>query len=188
MTGPVSIWRRHFMATSAASGLALTAWPAGAEERTVLVAYFSRSGNTRVIAGQIARAQKADRFEIEPVTPYPEDYLSTVDQAHGERDRGFRPPLKSTIANLARYRTIYLGFPIWGMTAPPVIRAFLAAHDLKGKTLIPFITHGGYGIGDSLKVVAAHAPGARLRDNGLVMQADQERQTLERVTKWLTAG
>jgi len=66
-----------------------------------------------------------------------------------------------------------------------VIRAFLAAHDFKGQTIIPFITHGGYGIGNSLTVLAADILGGRLLDCGLVMQADQERQTLERITSWL---
>ena len=77
--------------------------------------------------------------------------------------------------DMAGYTTIFLGFSIWGMTAPPVIRAFLAAHALEGKTIISFITHGDYGTGESLSVLAAHAPGARLPDAGLVMQADQER-------------
>jgi FMN-dependent NADH-azoreductase len=124
-------------------------------------------------------------FEIEPERPYPEDYFQTVEQARRERDTGFRPALKGKLINLDGYDVVYLGFPIWGETAPPVIRSFLASHKLLGKTLIPFITHGGYGVGDSQKVVAAHAQGARLLDAALVMQADQERQTVERVTRWL---
>jgi hypothetical protein len=70
------------------------------------------------------------------------------------------------------------------MTAPAVIRSFLSRHDLSGKTLVPFITHGGYGLGQSLSVVAEHAPRARLLE-GFSMQADQERETLSRVTRWL---
>jgi flavodoxin len=151
----------------------------------VLVAYFSRSGNTRVIAGQIRRALGSALFEIQPATPYPEDYVETVEQARRERDNGDKPRLKAEVPNMAEYRTVFLGFPIWGETAPPLIRSFLSSHDLSGKTLIPFITHGGYGAGNSLSVVAAHAPRARLLDAGLIMQADQERQTLERVTRWL---
>jgi flavodoxin len=143
------------------------------------------SGNTRVIAGKIRRAQGAALFEIQPARPYPEDYFETVEQARRERDAGVKPALAALVPDMASYRTIYLGFPIWGETAPPVIRSFLSAHDLSGKTLIPFITHGGYGAGNSLSVVTAHARGARILDAGLVMQADQERQTLERVTGWL---
>jgi flavodoxin len=151
----------------------------------ILVACFTRSGNTRVVAGQIQRAVGATLFEIETARPYPLDYQQTVDQARRERDAGQRPALKADVPGLARFHTIYLGFPIWGETAPPPIRSFLARHDLKGKTLIPFITHGGYGPGNSLAVLAAHAPGARLVDGGFVMQDTQEKQTLERVSDWL---
>jgi flavodoxin len=102
------------------------------QARMVLVAYFSRSGNTRVIAGQIHHTRDAVLFEIQPARPYPEDYLETVEQARRERDRGYRPPLQAPVPEFARYQTIFFGFPIWGGTVPPVIRAFLAAHHFKG--------------------------------------------------------
>jgi flavodoxin len=152
---------------------------------STLVAYLSRSGNTRLVAGQIARAANADLFEIETLQPYPEDYWQTVDQAKRESDAGIEPPLKSTVARMESYRTVFLGFPIWGMTAPPPIRSFLTEHDLAGKTVVPFITHGGYGTGASLTVVSQRARGARVVE-AFVMQADQERDTLERVTRWLS--
>ena len=151
---------------------------------SILVAYFSRSGNTRVVAGLIHRALGTDLFEIRPAMPYPEDYLEQVKQATQERDRGFEPPLAATVPNIAGYQTIYLGFPIWGETAPAIIRSFLKKHDLAGKTLIPFITHGGYGLGNSQSVLATHAPRARLQ-RGFSMQADQERQTMNAVNDWL---
>lgn len=151
---------------------------------SILVAYFSRTGNTRVVAGLIHRALGADMFEIRPATPYPDDYLTTVEQARLERDRGVEPALEAKVPDIARHTTVFLGFPIWGETAPPIIRSFLSAHDLSGKTLVPFITHGGYGLGDSESVVARHAPRAMLRP-GFSMQADQERQTMDRVNSWL---
>ncbi|MEO9786261.1 MAG: flavodoxin [Aurantimonas coralicida] len=150
----------------------------------VLVAYFSRSGNTRVIAGQIRRATEADEFEIRPRRPYPADYEETVAQSHRERDSGFEPELESSVSDLSRYETIYLGFPIWSGTAPPVIRSFLSQHDLSGKTVLPFITHGGYGLGNSEALLAEHAEGARLA-KAFALEADQERRTLEEVTDWL---
>lgn len=149
-----------------------------------LVAYFSRSGNTRVVAGLIQRARGTDLFEIRPATPYPEDYLETVEQARKERDSGYEPALEAKVSNMADYDTVFLGFPIWGETTPPLIRSFLSAHDLSGKTLIPFVTHGGYGLGNSQSVFARHAPKARLL-KGFVMEMDQERRTMERVTSWL---
>jgi len=161
------------------------AQPAASGSRT-LVAYFSRTGNTRVIARQIRRARDADFFEIRPTEPYPEDYEDTVAQAHRERDAGYEPPLRDTVSGIAAYDTVFLGLPIWGGTAPPVIRSFLTAHDLSGKTLVPFITHGGYGRGRSMQVIQSHAPRSRIQ-RGFTMEADQERRTLETVTRWLRA-
>ena len=186
-TGPINTARRAIISASALLPLAASAAP-GAAPRSAgktLVAYFSRTGNTRVIAGQIHRAWGTDLFEIQPATPYPEDYEQTVAQAQRERDRGFEPPLQAKVENMADYATVFLGFPIWGETAPPVIRSFLTSHDLTGKALIPFITHGGYGLGDSLAVLAAHAPRSRLHKLALSMEADQERRTLSRVGDWL---
>ncbi|GAB3056663.1 flavodoxin [Stenotrophomonas tumulicola] len=157
---------------------------AGQSSARMLVAYFSRSGNTRVIAGVIHRGMQSDLFEIQPATDYPADYLETVAQAREERDSAIEPVLRATIADIARYDTVYLGFPIWGETAPPVIRSLLSRHDMSGKTIVPFITHGGYGIGNSLRVLASHAPKARILE-AFTMQADQERKTMESVNAWL---
>ena len=71
-----------------------------------------------------------------------------------------------------------------GDTAPSVLRSFLARHDLSGKTLIPFITHGGYGLAIASRTIRAHAPDALLVE-GLAMEADQERRTVETVADWL---
>lgn len=149
-----------------------------------LVAYFSRSGNTRVIAGLIHRSMPSDLFEILPAKDYPADYLETVAQARQERDDGVEPALRAGIADIARYDTVYLGFPIWGETAPPIIRTLLSRHDMSGKTIVPFITHGGYGVGGSLRVLASHASTARILE-AFTMQADQERRTMETVNAWL---
>lgn len=185
MTTPPSTSRRSVLLTSVLLPLGASALAAPSSTGKTLVAYFSRTGNTRVIAGQIHRARGATLFEIKPAAPYPEDYEETVAQARQERDSGFEPALQARVVDMASYATVFLGFPIWGETAPPVIRSFLSSHDLAGKTLIPFMTHGGYGLGSSVAVLAAHAPQARLLDIGLSMEADQERRTLNRVTEWL---
>lgn len=181
-------FRRALLLSSVGGGVAEAArgTPAHATPGTgqVLIAYLSRSGNTRVVAGQIARAQTVDVFEIQTAHPYPEDYRQTVEQAARETEAGFEPPLKAAVVGMERYQMVFLGFPIWGMTAPPPIRSFLRRHDLAGKTIVPFITHGGYGTGRSLSVLAQLAPRTRIAD-AFVMQSDQERDTLERVTHWL---
>jgi flavodoxin len=177
-----TLWPLAAGTSACAQGSNIQAQP-GAK---TLVAYFTRSGNTRVIAGTVQRALGAELFEIEPARAYPEDYEATVAQARDERDRGVEPALARKVADLVRYDTIFLGFPIWGETAPPVIRSFLRAHDLRGKTLRPFITHGGYGVGNSLAVLTSLAPGARI-EPPFVMEADQERRTMTQVRNWLGA-
>ena len=138
-------------------------------------------------ARKIRRGLAADLFEIRTAEPYPEDYEETVRQAEREREAGFEPALADTVPDFGRYEAVFLGFPIWGMTAPPVIRSFLSSHDLSGKTVVPFITHGGYGLGESLAVLAEGAPGARLLEP-FSMEADQEREVLAQETDWLGGG
>jgi flavodoxin len=186
---PPDLSRRVLLASLA--GLPLTGAagaaddvPSAGNRSRILVAFFSRSGNTRVIAGLIQRALRADLFEIVPATPYPADYLQTVEQATRERSRDFAPPLASALPDVNAYDTVYLGFPIWGETAPPVIRSFLKAHDLAGKNLVPFITHGGYGAGRSHALLRSQTPKARMQ-TGFLLQADQERQSMNAVNAWL---
>jgi flavodoxin len=186
-----NVSRRAALTGPAALLLASSASACDAEEKSgtrprskTLVAFFSRSGNTRVIAGQLHRALGTDLFEIQPAQPYPEDYEEQVAQAGGESASGFEPPLKASVPTIAGYDSLFLGFPIWGMTAPPIIRAFLSTHDLSGKTIRPFITHGGYGLGDSISAVRSHAPRSKVLD-AFSMEADQEKRTLSQVTNWL---
>lgn len=193
VASPSALSRRDMLAAMAGIPVGSAAAESAEDDETKrkssvpLVAYFSRSGNTRVVAGLIQRGLGADLFEIRPAIPYPEDYLETVEKARDERDRGFEPKLAAGVSSIATYDTLYLGFPIWGETAPPVIRSFLKSHDVTGKTLIPFITHGGYGLGSSRAVLASHAPGALLMP-GFSMQDKQERQTMAAVNSWLRAS
>ena len=167
--------------------LSLAAAPAAGQSATgsrTLVAFLSRSGNTRVIAGQLQRRFGADLFEIRAAEPYPADYEETVARAQRERDAGATPPLAEQVADIGGYETVFLGFPIWGMALPAPVRTFLVTHDLSGKTLVPFITHGGYGTGEAPGTVAELAPQARIV-TPFVLEADQERATLNSVSAWL---
>ncbi|MDO3385624.1 flavodoxin [Gilvimarinus sp. SDUM040013] len=154
-------------------------------QSTTLIAYFTRSGNTRVVAEQLARKLNANMFVIAPATPYPADYEANVEQARRERDAGYQPPLKQRVPGFSGYERVFIGFPIWGMTAPPVIRSFLAQHDLTDKTLVPFITHGKYGLGDSVTVLKQLAPRATILD-AYSQECDQERDTMNQVNSWLS--
>ena len=192
MRQPTTLSRRESLASvlsvGLCAGLASVADGAQAQQvgscSRVLVVCFSRSGNTRLVAGHVRRTLNADLFEIQPAKPYPEDYEATVRQAERELSTGFEPPLRETVADIGSYETIFLGFPIWGTTAPPVIRSFLSRYDLAGKTIFPLITHRGYGTGESLSVVSRLAPKAHLRES-FTLQMDQEREIQRRVASWL---
>lgn len=190
MHGSPAFSRRAMLTAPGIAAFAATAaCGQGGEQGAVssgraLVACLTRSGNTWVIAGTLHRALQADLFTIRPARPYPADYEAHVAQAARETASGYEPSLAERVADIRRYDEIFLGFPIWGETAPPPIRSFLKAHDLRGKVLRPFITHGGYGVGHSLSVLASHAPGARI-EAPFVMEADQERRTLNQVNSWL---
>ncbi len=185
------VTRRQSLTIGLGTSLGLLAARADAQQTDgrsrALVAFFTRTGNTKLIANTVRRGIDADLFEIQPAEAYPDDYEATVAQAEREKQSGYEPQLKELVAKIDAYDRVYLGFPVWGQTAPTVIKSFLSKHDLSGKSLIPLITHGGYGAGDSLAVLGRLAPQSRL-GKPFVIQMDQERAILREVTNWLKAG
>jgi flavodoxin len=118
--------------------------------KKVLVVYFSHSGNTRKAANQIQKSVSGDIFEIQPVNPYPDDYNTVVEQAKRELNADYRPLLKKKINNITDYDIIFIGYPNWWGTFPMPVKSFLLENDLSGKTIIPFCTHEGSGLGRSV--------------------------------------
>lgn len=169
----------------AAAGIAASAGALSAQDRgRSLVVFLSRSGNTRVLAGALSRRFGAERVELRPREPWPDDYEEMVAWATRMRAQEGALPLAEPLPAMESYRTVFLGFPIWGMDLPAVTASFLRGHDLAGKTVVPFVTHGGYGTGDALQTAQALAPNARFRDP-FVLRCDQERDTLRRLDEWL---
>ena len=119
-----------------------------------LVAYFSASGSTRKLAKTMAEILGADTYEIKPTTPYTGRDLnwnnaqsrSSVEMA----DIKTRPELADKAAQIDKYDTIFLGFPIWWYVAPHIVNSFLESYDFSGKTIVVFATSGGSGFGDTL--------------------------------------
>ncbi len=128
--------------------------------RSILVAYYSHSSNTRGIAELIQRETGGTLFEIQPEVAYPTAYNTVVEQAKREIQAGFRPPLRAGLDQLQSYDTILIGTPNWWSTIAPPVATFLAGQDLAGKTVAPFCTHGGGGAGHIARDVAALCPGA----------------------------
>ena len=121
----------------------------------VLVAYFSASGVTRKVAEEIAKAEQAELFEILPEVPYSAKDLDWKDKQSRStlemQDSGCRPPIAGQVENMAQYDVVFVGFPIWWGREPSVVDTFLDTHNFTGKTIVPFCTSGGSGIGETAK-------------------------------------
>lgn len=150
----------------------------------ILIAYFSWSGNTRGIAETIHQRVGGDIFEIVPANPYPTSYRTCVDLAAQELRDQSRPPLATRVEDMDRYDVIFLGYPNWWASIPMPVATFLEAYDFSGKTIIPFCSHGGGNLGESISAIEKLAPQSTLSDalairsgGGSVLQRD--------ISEWL---
>ena len=119
-----------------------------------LVAYFSASGTTKKVAERLAKAAGADLFEIRPAIPYTSADLNWMDKKSRSsvemNDPDSRPEIAETIPNMVDYDTVFIAFPIWWYVAPHIIHTFVESYDFSGKTLVPFATSGGSGMGKTV--------------------------------------
>ena len=136
-----------------------------------LVAYFSASGITAKVAKQIAAENNADLFEIKPTTPYTPADLDWRDKQSRStiemNDKASRPEMVGKVETMDQYDTVYVGFPVWWYVAPHIINTFIEAHNLEGKTIIPFATSGGSTIDGSVKDLRASYPTLKFEDGKL---------------------
>ncbi|EDM37957.1 Flavodoxin [Pedobacter sp. BAL39] len=165
--------------------------------KNILIVYLSRTNNTKAIAELIQKEVGGKMVSLELQQPYPENYQAIVDQVAKENADGFLPPLKTKIDSIENFDVIFLGFPTWGMQLPPPMKSFLRQYDLKGKTLVPFNTNAGFGIGSTFQTVKELAPssnilegfsmqGGKERDGVyLVIQGEKEKQAKAEIIKWL---
>lgn len=145
-----------------AIGQVMASGGANRTRTNILILYLTRTRNTRAVAEIIHQEVGGTVVEVEPATPYPEDYDAIVAQVDEENESGYAPPLESNIENVQDYDTVFFGFPTWDMQLPPPMKSFLNKHDLSGKTIIPFNTNGGYGAGSSFQTVADLCPDSRI--------------------------
>lgn len=162
-----------------------------------MIIYLSRTKNTKAVAEIIRKEAGGDLVALELVTPYPDHYQTTVNQVAKENETGYLPPLKTKIDSMDKYDIVFVGFPTWGMQLPPPMKSFLKQYDLEGKTVVPFNTNGGYGIGSSFETVKQLCPRSKVpegfstkggveRDGILfVMEGDKEKQVQADVQHWL---
>lgn len=121
----------------------------------VLVAYFSATGTTKTLAEYAADAMAADLYEIIPEETYTDEDLDYGnDQSRSSlemNDPDARPSISGSVENMEQYDIIFLGYPIWWGDSPRIIASFVESYDFSGKTIVPFCTSGGSGIGSSAK-------------------------------------
>lgn len=152
--------------------------------KKALVAYFSWSGNTRLLAEQIAGAAGADTYEIVPAKAYPSNYSACVTQARREKQGVEKPALKGTLPDLKEYDVIFVGFPNWLGTMPMPVVTFLDKVSLKGKTVIPFITHGGGGRQQCFTDFRKMTGGATIIE-GPVLEGSSVKTSKSKIEKWV---
>ena len=129
-----------------------------------LVAYFSASGVTKNAAEHLAKAAAADLFEIKPAVAYTRadlDWTNKKSRSSVEMMKpDSRPEIAERISNMEEYDTVFIGFPIWWYVAPTIINTFVESYDFSGKTIIPFATSGGSGMGKTVEVLKSLCPSA----------------------------
>lgn len=155
-----------------------------AEAKKPLVAYYSYSGNTAKLAKEIHDKVGGDLLEIKTSFKYPEQYEAMVDVAKKQLQDGFRPPLDMQIPNMDDYDVIYLGFPNWWSTMAAPVYTFVEQAKLNGKTILPFLTHGGGGAGHTIQDLKKLVPDAKVQQ-ALVVRGSGAGSSGPEVDKWL---
>jgi flavodoxin len=163
-----------------------------------LIAYFSRKGNnyvggsivnlpignTEVIAKKIQELTGSDMFRIKTVKSYPDDYTEATSVARKELSENARPELTGTVDDMDSYDVIYLGYPNWWGTMPMAVFTFLESYDFSGKTIIPYCTHEGSGIGGSERDIKKLSPNAKVL-SGLAIKGGSVGGADKGLANWL---
>ena len=157
---------------------------------STLVAYFSATGTTAHAAKALAEAIAANLFEIVPEQPYSAADLNWNDKnsrsSQEMADEKCRPAIAGDAPEMSDYDTVFLGFPIWWYVEPRIVDTFLEAHDFSGKTIVPFATSGGSGLGRAPQRMATLTPGATVTEGRLLngrLDADDLRAWAEGSTR-----
>ncbi|MDO5536970.1 MAG: flavodoxin [Desulfovibrionaceae bacterium] len=144
-------------------------------------------GNTQYAAELIRDMTGGDLFRIEPKVPYTTNHKALVDQAYAEQQANARPELAKKVSNIGKYDIVFVGCPNWWADMPMIMYTFFEQHDLAGKTVIPFVTHGGSGFSDIIRTIAALEPKATVVERGFKLSRNSMEEAPERISAWLSA-
>lgn len=161
----------------------------------VLIVFFSHAGenysvgnvkvgNTKLVADEIQRLTGGDEFEVVAEKNYDMPYDALTRLAKEETENGEKPPFKGEVKNIDEYQTIFIGGPIWWGTYPQVMFTFFDKYDLNGKTIIPFSTHEGSGLGSVVSDLKSIYPNATFKE-AFSIYGHETRKDLSKVSKWV---
>ncbi len=169
-----------------------------AQEKIAIV-YLSRTENTEAVAKLIQEKVGGNLIALEKQDPYPENYQEIVAQVDRENEEGYLPPLKTKIENLKDYDILFVGFPTWDMQMPPPMKSFLTENDLSGKTVSPFNTNAGFGVGQGFDQLRELCPDSKILvgfsvEGGyekkgvlLAIKGERKEKVEDQVITWLTS-
>ena len=167
-------------------------------DKKCLIAYYSRRGqnyvsgrivdlkvgNTEVVANMIQKMTGGALFHIESVTAYPKDYTETTEVAKNELRTKARPKLTGRVESMKGYDVIFLGYPNWWGTPPMPVYTFLESYDFSEKTIVPFCTHEGSGMGHSEKDITKACPKSTVLE-GLAIHGTSASSAESMVSRWI---
>lgn len=156
----------------------------GAASGETLVVYFSWSGNTRLIAQEVASQLGVEAVELVCEQPYSTDYNTCLDEAQRDQNQQARPALVTRIDDMDRYGTVYVGYPNWWASIPMPIATFLESYDLSGKKIRPFCSNGGGGLGQSVAAISKLVPTAHV-GQGLSIYYTGGSEMPQQVANWI---
>lgn len=142
-------------------------------------------GNTEYLVKEIQEEIGGDLFSVVVKNPYPNDYDKIVDMGSEEQEENARPELSGHVENMDEYDTVFIGFPIWWYTIPQAMFTFLEEYDFSGKTIIPFATHGGYGVGSSVEDIQKLCPDANVIEDIFETERNDISGKSKEIGSWL---
>ena len=154
------------------------------EENSTVVIDGKVLGNTEYVASIISKQTSSDLFRIEAKNAYPTNHQELLKRVKYEMENNIKPELKEKI-DISAYDVIYLGYPIWNATLPPIINTFLDSFDFKNKTVIPFCTHGGSGLSGTPEIIKSKLSDAHVITNGFSIYRSSMDESLVEVNNWL---
>ena len=154
----------------------------------MLIIYFTRTGNTELFANYIKEKININSFKINPVTPYTEDYNEMLTVARNEQNNNARPEIKEPLTDISKYEVILIGTPIWYSHIPNIVITQLEKLNFQGKTIYPFNTHGGSGVGSTVNDIKQYASGANVKE-GFPLSGDyvknNKNNAMNDINQWI---